>query len=138
MAKVYIDSNIFLNPVLYDIKQNEEAKRAYDYLQKVISNLISAITSVLAWDEFVWIVKQILGRDVAIEKGSELLLFPNISFESITLNTIKKAQELISKYDIRPRDAIHAASALEHNVKIIISFDDDFDKIKEMKRKEPL
>ncbi len=43
----------------------------------------------------------------------------------------------MSVYNIRPRDAIHAACALENNTNIICSFDDDFDKIKEIKRIKP-
>ncbi len=137
MSKVYIDSNIFLYPVLYDIEENEEARKAYDFLQKVIAKKISGITSVLTWDEFVWIIKRELGREVAKEKSNELLIFPNVFIKNITMNTIKKAQEIFSKYDIRPRDALHCASALEHNIKVIVSFDADFDRIKEIKREEP-
>lgn len=137
MDQVYIDTNVFLNAILYDIKENLEAKRAYEFLQKVINNDILGMTSVLTWDEFVWVIIQQLGREIAIEKGNEFLLFPNISFENITSNTIMKAQDLISKYKIRPRDAIHSASALEHNVSVIITFDKDYDNIKEIERIEP-
>lgn len=137
MDQVYIDTNVFLNAILYDIKENLEAKKAHEFLQKVINNDILGITSVLTWDEFVWVIIQQLGREIAIEKGNEFLLFPNISFENITSNTIMKAQDLISKYKIRPRDAIHSASALEHKVSVIITFDKDFDKIKEIERRDP-
>lgn len=137
MDQVYIDTNVFLNAILYDIKENLEAKKAHEFLQKVINNDILGITSVLTWDEFVWVINQQLGREIAIEKGNVFLLFPNISFENITSNTIMKAQDLISKYKIRPRDAIHSASALEHNISVIITFDKDFDEIKEIERREP-
>jgi len=137
MEKVYIDTNVFLNAILYDIEKNQEAKRAHTFLQKVINNEVYGTTAVLTWDEFVWVITQQLGREIAIEKGKQFLLFPNISFESITFNTIIKAQDLISKYTIHPRDAIHSASALEHNIPTIISFDDDFDNIMEIERREP-
>jgi len=134
---VYIDTNIFLNPVLYDIKENQEARRSHIFLKKLINKEILGITSSLTWDEFIWIIRKTLGRDVAIEKGEDFLIFPNLSFKKINLTTISRAQDLISKYNIRPRDAIHAACALENNVKCIYSFDDDFDDIKEIQRIEP-
>ena len=137
MEKVYIDTNIFLNAILYDVEKDQEAKKAHDFLQKVTNNEVSGTTAVLTWDEFVWVIMHQLGREIAIEKGNEFLLFPNVSFENITFNTIIKAQDLISKYNIHPRDAIHSASALEHNIPTIISFDDDFDNIMEIERREP-
>lgn len=137
MKEVYIDTNIFLNAVLYNIEENLEAQKAHEFLKKIINKNILGITSVLTWDEFIWVVIQQFGREIAVKKGNEFLLFPNVSFENITFKTIMKAQNLISKYNIRPRDAIHSASALEHNVSTIITFDKDFDKIKEIERREP-
>ncbi len=134
---VYIDANIFINNVLYDIEENLEAKNSNIYLQKIIRKEILGITSTLTWDEFTWIIRVNLGKEVAIKKGKEFLVFPNLIIKNVTLSTISRAQDLISKYDIRPRDAIHAACALENNVDIICSFDDDFDEIKEIKRIEP-
>ena len=134
---VYIDVNIFINNLLYDIEENMEAMKSNTFLQKVIKKEILGITSALTWDEFTWIVKLSLGKDVAVEKGKEFLVFPNLLIKNVTLSILHKAQELTSKYNIRPREAIHAACALENNVDLICSFDEDFDKIKETKRIEP-
>jgi len=41
------------------------------------------------------------------------------------------------KYEIKPRDAIHAATALENGIEIIVSYDRDFDKLEEIKRLDP-
>ena len=48
-----------------------------------------------------------------------------------------KAQKLIKFYNIKPRDALHAATALLQGSNEIISDDIDFDKIKEIKRLKP-
>lgn len=137
MEKVYIDTNIFLNPILYNIKINQEAKRSITFLKKVIKKQVLGITSVLTWDEFVWIIKKTLGYQLAIEKGKEFLIFPNLKFKSISFSTINRAQDIFLNYNIRPRDAIHVACALEHDINKIISFDGDFDIIKEIERSEP-
>jgi len=137
MEKVYIDTNIFLNPILYNIKINQEAKRSLTFLKKVIKKQVLGITSVLTWDEFVWIIKKTLGYQLAIEKGKEFLIFPNLKFKNISFSTINRAQDIFLNYNIRPRDAIHVACALEHDINKIISFDGDFDIVKEIERSEP-
>jgi len=137
MEKVYIDTNIFLNPILYDINKNQEAKKSKNFLEEIITNKKIGLTSVLTWDEFVWIVRKTLGIHIAIEKGKKFLVFPNLRIVKISLTTINRAQDLISNYHIQPRNAIHAASALENKINKIISFDDDFDIINEIERNEP-
>ena len=137
MEKVYIDTNIFLNPILYDIKANQEANKSKSFLEEIIANKITGFTSVLTWDEFVWIIRKILGTQIAIEKGRKFLIIPNLRIVKVSLLTINRAQDLISNYKIQPRDAIHVASALENKINKIISFDEDFDIIKEIERTEP-
>jgi len=137
MEKVYIDTNIFLNPILYDINKDQEAKKSKNFLEEIITNKKLGFTSVLTWDEFVWIIRKTLGMHVAIEKGKKFLVFPNLRIVKLSLTTINRAQVLIANYHIQPRDAIHAASALENKINKIISFDGDFDIINEIERNEP-
>ncbi|MBY8985666.1 MAG: type II toxin-antitoxin system VapC family toxin [Candidatus Lokiarchaeota archaeon] len=137
MEKVYVDTNIFLNPILYDINANQEANKSKSFLEKIIDNKIIGFTSVLTWDEFVWIIRKTLGIQLAIEKGRKFLIIPNLRIVKVSLITINRAQNLISNYKIQPRDAIHVASALENKINKIISFDEDFDIIKEIERTEP-
>jgi len=137
MEKVYIDTNIFLNPILYDINKNQEAKKSKNFLEEIVTNKKIGFTSVLTWDEFVWIIRKTLGINIAIKKGEQFLVFPNLKIVKLSLTTINRAQDLISNYHIQPRDAIHAASALENKINKIISFDGDFDIINEIERNEP-
>jgi len=137
MEKVYIDTNIFLNPILYDSNKNQEAKKSKNFLEEIITNKKLGFTSVLTWDEFVWIIRKTLGIHIAIEKGKKFLVFPNLRIVNLSLKTINRAQDLIDNYHIEPRDAIHAASALENKINKIISFDGDFDIINEIERNEP-
>ena len=137
MEKVYIDTNIFLNPILYNSNKNQEAKKSKNFLEEIITNKKLGFTSVLTWDEFVWIIRKTLGIHVAIEKGKKFLVFPNLRIVKLSLTTINRAQDLIANYNIQPRDAIHAASALENKINKIISFDGDFDIINEIERNEP-
>ena len=36
----------------------------------------------------------------------------------------------MEKYGLKPRDALHAATALENKITTIVSCDEDFDKLK--------
>ncbi len=90
-VRVYVDTNVFLNPILYKFENVPEAARAKDFLQKVITKEIDAFTSLLTWDEFVLVLRKENSSEFANEKGQEFLLFPNLRFESITFDIVKKA-----------------------------------------------
>ena len=129
---VYIDTNVFLNSILYDPNENIEAQKALLYLQQVVRGEIKAVTSTLTWDEFIWIIKREIDRETSNQKGQEFLRFPNLFFEKVTLNVVKKAQDLLMKYSIRPRDGIHLATALINRIQSFATFDSDFDDISEI------
>lgn len=127
--RVYVDVNIFLNPILYDSESIPEAAKAENFLRKIVSGDIEAFTSILSWDEFVWVVRKLISREFSIKKGQEFLIFPNLKFINVTSEIIWKAQDLIKNYNVKPRDAVHLSSALSKNLAEIITFDNDFNKI---------
>lgn len=129
---LYIDSNVFIYPVIYE--NQLKAKKAKELLLKIEDGEVSASTSVLTWDEVVWVVSKVLSRTDGINQGRKLLSFPNLEFISVDENVISLAQILLDKYDITPRDSMHLASAMTKKIKTIVSDDKDFDQIKEVKR----
>ena len=130
----YVDSNVFLYSVLYSPDLELKAKRAKEILHKIENKELSAATSTLTWDEVVWVTTKLLGRSGGITLGQKLLGFPNLEFISVDEAIIAQAQSLMDKYKLSPRDSIHVASALSRKATIIISDDEDFDQIKEIKR----
>lgn len=90
------------------------------------------VTSVLSWDEITFIVRKFLGKEIAEMEGKKFFNLPNFIFVDAKKDIIIKAQKLSEEYNLKPRDAIHAATALSHNIDEIISEDEDFDKIKEL------
>jgi len=131
MKKSYIDSNVFLNPILYSDKKAEAYKKT---LNNIINNDFYAVTSVLTWDEVVFILGKKIGKDLAVKEGKKFLTFPNLFFVSVNVDIILKAQKILEKYNLKPRDAIHIATALSQGCNEIVSDDADFDKVKEIKR----
>ncbi len=130
---VYLDANVFLFAILNE-KTVPLAKSSADILEKTVKKEIDASTSFLTWDEVVWNVRKYLGSDIATSEGEKFLKFPNLNFIKIDENIISSAQNLTERYGLKPRDAIHAASAMSHNIGQIITDDPHFDKIKEIKR----
>jgi predicted nucleic acid-binding protein len=130
----YLDSNIFIYPVIYQTDAQSKAKKAKEILLSVEKGQLSAYTSTLTWDEVVWVVTKVMSRNDGIAQGRKLLGFPNLQFIDTDENVLVAAQRLIEKYKLNPRDSIHIASALDRRLKIVISDDEDFDLVKEIKR----
>ena len=134
---LYIDSNMFIHPVIYNPETVSEAKNSKDFLLKIALGKIEAYTATVTWDEVAWVTRKIFGAEFSIEHSKKFLSFPNLRLLGVKKTTVFRAQELVEKYKIKPRDAIHAAVALENKIATIVSYDRDFDAITEIKRIEP-
>lgn len=126
----YVDVNIFLEARLYETPQ---ADRASAFLTKIASGEIRAVTSVLTWDELVWVMRKLFGSSQAREEGQRFLRFPNLRLLVIDALIVQGAQRIMEAYDMRPRDAIHLASALAIKADDLVTFDTDFKNVKELK-----
>ena|SRR3989338_10282543 len=127
----YIDANVFIFGAL---DKQELGEKAGIFLQASIDKGIRIYTSALTFDEFSYKVLRNKPIEDAIKSITAFLSLPNLTFLSVSKVTIWLAFELIKKYHIDPRDAIHLACAVQNNIKTIISEDKDFDKVKEIKR----
>ncbi len=130
----YLDSNVFIYPVLYNLESEPKAQKAKNILSSVEAGELEAYTSTLTWDEVVWVVSKTMGRSEAVNVGKKLLGFPNLKFIDVDALVVCSAQRLIEKNKINPRDAIHVACALEKKITDIISDDSELDVIKEIHR----
>lgn len=131
---IYIDTNIFLYP---QTGANVLSEACASLLKKAARDEIDAGTSVLTWDEFHYALKKKLGKSAATEQSKLFLALPGILFFPATQQILTKAQELVELYHLDPRDAIHAATAILHGCKEIVSDDKDFDAVKGLKRVAP-
>ena len=128
----YIDSNVFLYPVLYSgIK---EAETAGEILTGIEQKNIQAYTSTLTWDEVSYVVERAFGKTDSIEVGKKFLNFPFLRFIPVDDEIIRRSQVIREKYNLKPRDSIHISCAIERNISEIITDDADFDGIKEITR----
>jgi hypothetical protein len=131
----YIDSNIFVYPVLYSPETDLRVKKAEDILRDIENGELLAFTSTLTWDEVTWTIRKFLGKSESINQGQKLLNFVNLQFINVDETILTQAQMLMCNYSLKPRDSIHVASAIDRKLKTFISDDQDFDVVKEIKRK---
>lgn len=127
----YLDTNVFIYPILGKDSIADYYKKL---IYEVVSGKIKACTSVLTWDEIVHVLEKKKGREIALMQAEKFLKLPNLCFIETSFRIIIKAHQIMKTYNINPRDAIHAATALSCNSQEIISEDNVFDKIKEIKR----
>lgn len=84
---------------------------------------------------FFYKVNKVKGTDIAIKNLEAFLSMGHLRFMDVNDIVIWKSMELIKKYNLLPRDGIHAATALIAGADTIISQDTDFDIIKGLNRK---
>ena len=128
----YVDTNVFLYPILYP---DSEAKVMHAKGIFFASNVTPLITSALTWDEIVWVVKKRFDIEKAKMEGRKFLSLPNITIVPVDDKLLSNAQNLIERYNLNPRDAIHAATAIGQNVTEFVTDDKDFYVVKELKIK---
>ena len=132
---VYLDSNVFVYAVIHDPTRYTKARKAIDILQSVEEGETQAVTSFLAWDELVWVVWKLEGREAGTRAGSALLNLENLTLMPVSSSVMIRAQELIERYPLKPRDSIHVATALIAGDKEVVSDDAELDVVREIKRR---
>jgi predicted nucleic acid-binding protein len=133
LVMLYIDANIFIYAA---INTEELGEKAEDLLQKIQSGEEKAKTSALTFDEVFWAIKK-HNLKLAFEVCEALLNFTNLEIIPADRELALSALQLMKVHNLPPRDALHAATAIAEKVDYIISTDAHFDKIKQLKRKNP-
>ena len=130
----YLDANVFIYAAAIDPLSGAKTVESQRILRKVVEGHAKASTSLLTWDEAVWVCREALPYQEAILKGNLILNLPGLNIAEVTVAIVNKAVELATTYSLKPRDAIHAATAILNGEKEIITDDADFDKVKELRR----
>lgn len=131
---VYLDANVIVYAVTHDPAKYKKAKEAIRVLRDIEEGKRRGVTSLLTWDEVSWVVWKLEGREAAIKAGSALLKLQNLNLISVNLSVMLRAQELLERYQLKPRDAIHVSTALLAAEREIISDDSDLDVVREITR----
>lgn len=128
---IYCDSNLFIYPVIY---KGPKAITVAKILTALADGELEGSTCSLTVHEVLWVVWKKRGKELAVQQAERVLGFPNLKILDTKFSDLVRAISLIKKYNLKPRDAIHAACSLNHAIFSIISDDVDFDAVRELKR----
>ncbi|MBS3171129.1 type II toxin-antitoxin system VapC family toxin [Candidatus Woesearchaeota archaeon] len=125
----YLDANVFIYAILNDLELGNKCR---EILRQAHLGKFKCITSCLTFDEILWNVRKI--RPKEFNNICSNILNLNIKFVEVNKIILHKMTEILKKYDLKPRDTLHLATMYVNNCKEIISEDDDFDVVEEIKR----
>lgn len=130
---LYLDANVFVYPILHSGPKSDAAAKL---LGQVESGHEPAATASLAIDEVVWVVGKNAGREAALRAGRLMLDLPNLRILPVREAELRLALDLMQeRRSLSPRDAVHAACALNSGVFTIVSDDEDFDELDGLERR---
>lgn len=124
----YLDSNVFIHAALND---QETGMAARELFTKLVSRSEQAASSTLTLDEVAWNILKHQGKEKMLNLCRNFLANPCIAWIEPTPEIMKKSLDLIERYDLDPRDAIHAATCQSKGIRELVSDDAHFDRIKE-------
>jgi len=130
--RVFIDSNllIYLNAL-----KSPELRARYEsfYLDLLSDN--KAYTDVLVLDELIYISKRKYNVPYNISlEFLESIVLPYVEILPLGKREFDKASELLKSLNIKPSDALHAATMILNGISKIASEDKEFDKVKGVER----
>ena len=130
-TKFYLDSNVFINAAADDTLLGAKSREIINAVQ---NNKISAVTSCITIDETAWILRKTQEKALVLN-NCKMFLDSNIKFLDVNKGIINVSLEINKEFNLKPRDAIHAATMKVNDIKNLISEDNDFDKVSWIKRK---
>ena len=131
---MFVDANIFITASL---GRDSHSKKCREFLARVEKGEQHAITSVLVLHEVLRSIEvHTKSREKASAKTARFASLPNLRICEVTNRHFTDSLKYF-KQGLEPRDALHVAVMLDNSVDKILSFDRDFDSVKEIKRQEP-
>lgn len=131
---MFLDANIFINAAL---SGGKDGMRCRSLMDKIAKGEQHASTSLLALDEVLFTLIELRGREFAAKRYEMAITMPNLELLPVDKRAAHFLMEFFSQ-GLEPRDALHAATMKANRVETICSFDHAFDKVKGIKRQEPV
>jgi hypothetical protein len=128
---LYLDANFFIFALL---DTTEKGSRATEIHRSIAKGRQKAVTSPLAIDELMWVLIRAGKKHLVRTAVEGVYATPNLDVLPVSPTIPLTALDLLERYDLRPRDAFHAAIMKENKLTEIVTDDNDFDRIEWMKR----
>jgi len=125
----YFDSGIWLAPLLAN-QQPEVVDRCLNWQRRCADCEIKAVASTLVWDEVAFIAGRRRGLPfdfaAAARAGALWRALPGLEIVPVDAEVLGIAQQLLQHNRLRPRDSLHAASAMLRADGRLLTLDGDF------------
>lgn len=132
-----IDSNILVFALNKDLPEHLPCKELL--IDIINGNEVVSIPSIVFMECFHALVKAFKYKEVEVKKRLIAIIdSKNINVLDISTSSILFAFEIAEKFRTGGRDSLITASLLENKIQEIYSHDSDFDKIKLIKRIDPI
>lgn len=118
---VYLDANVFVFAALAKDSMGDASRRILSKLRA-----IDAKTCCLTLDELAWVVLKKVNNETAVKACRAVLALKDLDIVSIEYGDIWMMTELMTKFQLKPRDALHLAVMRRHDEKTIITEDPHF------------
>lgn len=125
-ARIGLDSCVFI----YHLERHPGYLAAtQELLTGVESGRWEAITSTITLMELTVRPWRLERSDVAWDYEGALVQFPHLRLMDVTRGVAREAAQLRARHNLRPADAILAATALIHDATVLVTNDRDFSRL---------
>ncbi len=131
---MFLDANIFIHA--YD-STGQRFISSRRLLSRISKGEMNAKTSVLVLNEVLYFFSQKNGPDEGVRVFSNLRKTPHLEILGVEASDMEHVPDLITQ-GLDASDAYHAAVMRSNDIETIFSYDKAFDKIKSIRRKEPV
>ena len=128
---LYLDANFFIFALL---DRTEKGMKATEIHGSIAAGREKALTSALAIDELMWVLIRAGKKHLVRTAVGGVYATPNLDVLGVSATIPLTALDTIEKYDLKPRDAFHAAIMEENKLNQIVTDDSDFDRVKWIRR----
>ena len=130
---MYIDSNIFI--YAYG-NTGVRSHRCRAFLSKIERGKQRSITSIFALNEVLKVMSEVVGEETAIISIEKIMKISNLNI--VGADIVEFNLSLVYfRQKLGPTDAMHCAIMKKNKITAILTYDRDFDNIKNIKRVEP-
>lgn len=135
----FLDANVFIYAYYKPKRQlNPLEKQMKDHAKKIISDISHGKEEVLMTVVHLSEVANILKHGMPLEQLSNIILglfmLDNVKINGVSREAYFAATELGEDLKLDPNDALAVDVMRSNNIKEIYSFDEDFDKLEEIRR----
>ena len=131
----FLDSTTLIHAIDKEAEYQEEC---LNIINKSAKGLINTATSLETLEETLFILSKLTSLQTAIRVTQDYLKLRKIKKYEMSRTTFEHALKIMEITLLkRPKDAINVATMLEQNIVMIISEDEDYDKIDLVERVHP-